>query len=94
MIVVREVFQAKYGRGDELVALLKEEQRLFAKGYTRHILSDASGPFLTIVVETEVASLRSGRSSYAKPSPPRISSPGSSAGWRSSIPGVASSTTW
>jgi hypothetical protein len=56
MIVVRDVFQAKYGKGGELVALLKEVQPDMPQGYQR-ILSDASGPFFTIVTEIEVASL-------------------------------------
>lgn len=56
MIVVRDVFQAKYGKGGELVALLKESQPDLPVGFQR-ILSDASGPFFTIVTEIEVASL-------------------------------------
>lgn len=62
MIVVRQVFQAKYGHADELVALFKE---LFQKlgeaptlGMRRNrILTDLSGPFFTVVTETEVESL-------------------------------------
>ena len=56
MIVVRDIFQAKYGRGNELVALFKEANPI-VKGYGRRILTDASGPFFTVVVETEVNSL-------------------------------------
>jgi len=56
MIVVRDVFQAKYGRGGELVDLLKESQPDMPRGFQR-ILSDASGPFFTIVTEIEVANL-------------------------------------
>lgn len=56
MIVVRDVFQAKYGKGGELVALLKEVLPEMTRGYQR-ILSDASGSFFTIVTEIEVASL-------------------------------------
>jgi hypothetical protein len=59
MIVVREVFQAKYGKGDELVALCKEESVLWrdAMGCPTRLMTDASGPFFTVVWETEVASL-------------------------------------
>ena len=56
MIIVRDVFQAKYGKGGELVALLKEVLPEMTRSYQR-ILSDASGPFFTIVTEIEVASL-------------------------------------
>lgn len=44
MILVREVFQAKYGRGGELVAVLKQGQHILtAAGYPRErILTDAS----------------------------------------------------
>jgi hypothetical protein len=56
MIIVRDVFQTKYGKGGELVALLKESQQDMPRGYQR-ILSDASGPFFTIVTEIEVPSL-------------------------------------
>ncbi len=61
MIQVRQVFQAKYGRGDELVALFKEfAQRMEAAGRpmpASRLLTDASGPFFTIVTEYEVESL-------------------------------------
>jgi len=57
MILVRSVFQAKYGRGGELVALLKEgNQRVPTMPQTR-IFTDASGPFFIVVTEAEVASL-------------------------------------
>ncbi|MGH2522680.1 MAG: hypothetical protein ACRDH2_09290 [Anaerolineales bacterium] len=55
MILVRDVFQAKYGKGGELVALLKETRQWPSGGYSR-ILTDASGPFFTVVAEAEVAS--------------------------------------
>ena len=56
MIIVRDVFRAKYGKGGELVELLKAAQQDMPRSFTR-ILSDASGPFFTIVTELEVASL-------------------------------------
>ena len=61
MIQVRQVFQAKYGRGDELVALFKEfAQRMEAEGrpmQSSRLLTDASGPFFQVVTEYEVESL-------------------------------------
>lgn len=52
MILVRGVFQAKYGRGSELVALLKEGQELWGGGHPSWILTDLSGPFFTVVSES------------------------------------------
>ena len=50
MMVARQVFQAKYGRGDELVALFKELNARLQEGgeagVSFRILTDASGPFL------------------------------------------------
>ena len=63
MIRVRDVFQAKYGKGDELVALLKEDRELSqasasAAQFKDHaILTDASGQFFTVVSEYTVDSL-------------------------------------
>jgi hypothetical protein len=61
MMVARQVFQAKYGRGDELVALFQElNQRMEEASEWRprfRILTDASGPFFTVVTETEIESL-------------------------------------
>ena len=55
MILVRDVFQAKYGKGGELVALFKELSQQ-AQAVDR-ILTDASGPFYTVVTETTLESL-------------------------------------
>ena len=62
MLLVREVFQAPYGQGDALVALLKEwfEQtpagrQVVAEGGAYRLLTDASGRFFTVVAEVEVA---------------------------------------
>jgi hypothetical protein len=56
MILVRDIFQAKYGQGDELVSLFKEAQRQWSP-YAGRILTDLSGSFFTVVVETEVENL-------------------------------------
>ena len=57
MIIVRDVFQAKYGKGGDLVALFKEAQEKWPTQYASRILSDASGPFFTVVIEAEFQSL-------------------------------------
>jgi hypothetical protein len=53
MIVVRGVFQAKYGKGNELVQLLKEGNAMWPSGRNARILTDLSGPFFTVVSEAE-----------------------------------------
>ncbi len=55
MILVRTVFQAKWGKAQELVAAFKEGMR----GAERQprILTDLSGPFHTVVLEGEHESL-------------------------------------
>jgi hypothetical protein len=66
MIVVRDLFQAKYGRGNELVALLKETFPELGQDHTYRILTDASGPFFTVVTELEVSSLAEWEQETAK----------------------------
>ena len=60
MLRARQVFQAKYGRGDEVVRLFQElNTRMQAEGGGAphfRILTDATGPFFTVVTEIEVAS--------------------------------------
>jgi hypothetical protein len=60
MLVARQVFQGKYGQGDALIALFKElNTRLQEAGDDAprfRILTDASGPFFTVVTEVEVES--------------------------------------
>ncbi len=57
MILVRDVFQAKYGKGGELVALFKDARQHWSAKYGDRILTDASGPFYTVVTETTMESL-------------------------------------
>ncbi len=61
MSIARQVFRAKYGRGDELVALFKEfNTRMQETAETAprfRILTDVSGPFFTVVTEVEIESL-------------------------------------
>lgn len=68
MILVRQVFQAKYGRGDELVALFKEfhaNADVPNKDRAR-ILTDAGGQFFTVVTEYEVESLGAWEEAFAR----------------------------
>jgi hypothetical protein len=60
MIVVRHTFQAKYGQGDQLVALMLEMGEALggdARLRNPRVLTDLSGPFFTVVSEYEVDSL-------------------------------------
>ena len=56
MIVVRGVFQAKYGMGDELVELFREAHEIWPSGSNPRILTDLSGPFFTVISEAEYES--------------------------------------
>jgi hypothetical protein len=68
MLVARQVFRAKYGRGDELVAHFKElNTRMQEAGGTAprfRILTDATGPFFTVVTEVEVESFTAWEGSF------------------------------
>lgn len=66
MILVRNVFQAKYGKGGELVALFKEVRQQQPTMSVDRILTDASGPFFTVVTETMVESLADWEQRMAK----------------------------
>jgi hypothetical protein len=63
MLRARQVFQAKYGRGDEVVGLFQEfNTPMLAEGGNGphfRILTDASGSFFTVVTEIEVVSFAS-----------------------------------
>jgi hypothetical protein len=56
MIIVRDIFQAKYGKGSDLAAHFKETIN-WSIQYAPRILTDMSGPFFTVVTETEFESL-------------------------------------
>lgn len=56
MIVVRNVFQAKYGKGDELVQLIKESQTVWPSEMNYRVMTDLSGNFFTVVTEAEYES--------------------------------------
>jgi hypothetical protein len=62
MIVVRNVFQVKFGRIKEAVALLKEglviqKKALSGLEFSTRVLTDVTGPFYTLVLELTVPSL-------------------------------------
>ncbi len=61
MLVARQVFRARYGRGDELVTLFKEFNTRMREaggdGPRFRILTDVTGPFFTVVTEVEIESL-------------------------------------
>ena len=58
MILVREVFQLKFGKAKEAKALWKEGAVIFEKaGYPVRALTDLTGPFYTFVVEISFESL-------------------------------------
>lgn len=54
MILVRVTFQAQYGQAGEIVKLMTQEPQPDMHG---RILTDLSGPFDTVVIETEVESI-------------------------------------
>jgi len=57
MILVRAVFQAKVGKAQELVASFKAATQQSDTGDKPRILTDLSGPWDTVVVETVAESL-------------------------------------
>jgi hypothetical protein len=69
MLRARQVFQAKYGRGDELVGLFQEfNTRMQDEGGDAphfRILTDATGPFFAVITEIEVASFTAGEGEFS-----------------------------
>jgi hypothetical protein len=62
VIVVRNVFQLKFGQAREAIAVVKEGLVLQKKAVTgvdfsMRLLTDVTGPFYTIVLELTVANL-------------------------------------
>ena len=62
MIVIRNVFQLKFGKAREAVALMKEsraiEKRVMSGlEYSSRVLTDVTGPFYTLVLELTVPDL-------------------------------------
>ena len=59
MILVRNVFQLKFGKAREATALIKENEALIKKhgGAPTRFLTDLTGPFYTLIMEITYASL-------------------------------------
>ena len=56
MLIVREHFVAKPGQGGKLAALLKDVMAIATPGKGR-VMTDVTGEFNRVIMETEVASL-------------------------------------
>jgi len=56
MIVVRNAFQAKYGKGNELVQLMKESDTIWPSERRYRMMTDLSGPFFTVITEADYES--------------------------------------
>lgn len=54
MYIVREIFTAKPGNAGKLAKMFRETM---AKGSKARVLTDMVGPYHTVIMETEVASL-------------------------------------
>lgn len=64
MTVIRNVFQLKFGKTKEAVALLREGMAIQKKvlagvDFSTRLLTDVTGPFYTLVLELTVPSLAS-----------------------------------
>src|SRR5262250_551992 len=62
MIVIRNVFQLKFGKAREAVALMKEnlaiqKRALAGAEFSTRVLTDVTGPFYTVVLELTVPNL-------------------------------------
>ena len=69
MLLVQDVFQVKRGRGDEMVAALREMQSLLDEvgfGQNGRVLTDASGPFFTVISEYQVPSFSAWEQDFEK----------------------------
>ena len=54
MILIRDIFQAKFGQAGEMVELMKQNPMPGMRG---RVLTDLSGPYDTVVIEAEVESI-------------------------------------
>ncbi|UCH60308.1 MAG: hypothetical protein JSV61_02215 [Anaerolineales bacterium] len=58
MILVRQVFQIKYGQMDKVLALLKAaEESMQGSSYISRVLTDISGKNFTLVLEIKAESM-------------------------------------
>jgi hypothetical protein len=70
MILVRDIFQLHFGKAKEAVALAKKGRELERRaGYNvSRLLTDVTGPYYTLVMESEVESLAALESALAEAS--------------------------
>lgn len=54
MILIRDIFQVQFGKAGEMVEMMKQNPM---EGMHGRVLTDLSGPYDTVVVETEVESI-------------------------------------
>jgi hypothetical protein len=54
MILIRDIFQAQFGKAGEMVEMMKQNP---IPGMRGRVLTDLSGPYDTVVVEAEVESI-------------------------------------
>ena len=54
MILIRDIFQAQFGKAGEIVELMKQGPSM---GMGGRVLTDLSGPYDTVVIEQEVESI-------------------------------------
>jgi hypothetical protein len=63
MTVIRNVFQLKFGKAREAVALFKEgiaiQKKIAGSNFSTRLLTDVTGPFYTVVLELTVPNLTS-----------------------------------
>jgi hypothetical protein len=62
MIVIRNVFQLRFGKAKEAVALMKEgiaiqKRAITGADFSTRLLTDLTGPFYTVVLELTVANM-------------------------------------
>lgn len=68
MVLVRDVFQLKFGKSKEAVGLLKKGLALEKKaGYnSQRLLTDISGPYYTLVMESTYPDLKAFENAHQK----------------------------
>jgi hypothetical protein len=58
MVLVREIFQVKFGKMKDALALVKEGERMMTSvGKQHRVLTDLTGPYYTLVFEAAHESL-------------------------------------
>ena len=71
MVVIRNVFQLKFGKAKEAVPLMKEGLAIQQKAlsdveFSARLLTDVTGPFYTLVLEITVPNLAAFESSASR----------------------------